>query len=80
VLDYEGPIKPAGRVLTTTNFKDKIIYLYKGWEKQDYVEELCHFRQALRDGYWGRAAPPYLVLQWEKQVDVLFGHLGFKPQ
>lgn len=77
MLDYEGPIKPAGRVLTTTNFRDKISYLYKGWEKQDYVEEPGQFRQAVRDGYWGKSPPPDLVAEWEKEIDALHRSLGF---
>ena len=77
-LDEIGP--NGGKTLARINFKDKVIYTFRGSEKQDLVEELLHFRQSQKAGYWGRGGVPQSVLDlWESQVDIVFKNLGFVP-
>jgi hypothetical protein len=78
-LDQIGP--NAGKTVAQINFKNKIIYTFRGSTQQDLVEELLHFRQAQKAGYWGRGGVPKSMLDlWERQVDTLFKNLGFVPQ
>ena len=74
--DQLGPVVDGARSLARTNFKDKVIYLFKGATQQDLIEELLHFRQALKEGVWGGVADKALIAAWEKAVDTLFGNLG----
>jgi hypothetical protein len=66
----------------TTRVNSKQIILFEGWTEQDALEELVHFRQALRDGYWGSAmvVSDSVKKLWEKQVDTFFKNLGLIPQ
>ncbi|MFV0444213.1 MAG: hypothetical protein ACK5Q5_11650 [Planctomycetaceae bacterium] len=70
------------KTLGRMNYNNKTITLYDGHQIQDVVEELAHFKQAMRDGYWGSATPlPESVRGlWEKQIDTLFSNLGFVPE
>jgi hypothetical protein len=85
IIPLPNQIGPnAGRTVAQINLKDKKIYLFKGSEKQDLVEELLHFRQANKGGYWGKGGVPDELGGpngiWEKQVDTLFKNLGFVPR
>jgi hypothetical protein len=63
------------------NYRTKTITLYDGYEAQDVVEELAHFRQAVRDGFWGTSRPLGATRDiWELQIDQLFSSLGFVPR
>lgn len=64
------------------NYWERTIQLYDGHEIQDAVEELAHFRQAVRDGYRGKpgALPDEVRQIWERQIDTLFGSLGLVPR
>jgi hypothetical protein len=69
------------RTLGNLNYRQKVIKLYDGHEIQDVVEELAHFRQAVRDGLWGTSKPLGSRRElWEAQIDNLFKHLGFVPR
>lgn len=82
IVDLPNTLGPnAGRTVARINFKDKIIYRFKGAEIQHTVEELLHFRQAQRSGIWGKGGATDAMLElWERQVDTLFGNLGFVPR
>lgn len=83
IIDLPDVVGPNnGRTLARINFKDKIIYLFKGADVQDRVEELLHFRQAKNAGYWGTAGdiPGGVIDDWEEGVDHLFRNLGFVPK
>jgi hypothetical protein len=80
-IDVDGPGPNGGLTLARINFKDKIIYRFRGAEIQDTVEELLHFRQAQKAGLWGRGGVSKTMLElWETQVDNLFRNLGFVPR
>jgi hypothetical protein len=80
-IDVDGPGPNGGLTLAQINFKDKIIYRFRGAEIQDTVEELLHFRQAQKAGLWGRGGVSKTMLElWETQVDNLFRNLGFVPR
>jgi hypothetical protein len=69
------------KLLGNMNYSKKLIRLYDGHEIQDVVEELAHFRQAVRDGLWGTTQPLGSRRKiWESQIDVLFDSLGFVPR
>jgi hypothetical protein len=69
------------KTLGNMNYSKKLIRLYDGHEIQDVVEELAHFRQAVRDGLWGTTQPlGSRRAIWESQIDVLFDSLGFVPR
>lgn len=77
---------PAPGVFNRTfgrmNYNKKTIELFDGHEIQEVVEELAHFRQSVRDGYWGtdRVISESERIDWEKQIDLLFKTLGFVPR
>ena len=81
-----GPVKIIDgqpyRVMAKINTATKTITLYSGWRTQDLVEELVHFRQAVRDGFWGarRAIPQGVKDLWEQQADNVFKALGMTPR
>ena len=54
--------------------------MYYNYRIQDLVEELGHFRQAVRDGAWGVGQMPRLSQLWESQIDNLFQALGMVKQ
>ena len=59
---------------------DMTIYLYEGFDEATICEELCHFRQLLDNGYWGKneGFGDWQEQIWEEQIDVLFSNLGFE--
>ena len=87
-IEHAGPapFKEIGgkiyRVLGNMNYEKKVINLYDGHEIQDVVEELVHFRQAVRDGFWGTSQKMTAANRgfWESQIDNLFHNLGFIPR
>jgi hypothetical protein len=76
-----GP-RPSPRVLGRMTPGEKLIHLYDGHDIQDLVEELGHFRQSVRDGYYGvKGGIPQATRDlWEAQIDILFSNLGMVPR
>ncbi|MFV0442123.1 MAG: hypothetical protein ACK5Q5_00980, partial [Planctomycetaceae bacterium] len=82
---YGGTSPKGPRHMGNMNPGERVITLYENLQIQDLVEELAHFRQAQRDGYWGVKKPIPAELShptkglWELQIDELFKNLGMVP-